>query len=78
MTKEVFLLNTTIHFHSEGLWEYEVRQRRTGDDPNFYLWTLDGDLICVVPNSKLSLNQLYSFVLPKCKEYEKKYRKTEL
>lgn len=77
MTKEVFLLNTTIHFVSDGLWEYEVRQRRSGsiEDTNFYLWTSNGDLICVVPNSELSLDKLYSFVLPKCKEYEKKYRK---
>ena len=45
MTKEVFLLNTTIHFVSDNGWEYEVRQRHAGpeSDKKFYLWTIDDD-----------------------------------
>ena len=64
MTKDVFLLNTTIHFVSNNGWEYEVRQRHAGpeSDKKFYLWTIDDDLLCVVPSfiindSKLDFNR---------------------
>ena len=70
--KDIFLLNLTLHFVSENRWEYEVRQKRIGDDTEFYLWTIDGDLICKVPKDKIQLDELYDFVLPKCKAYEKK------
>jgi hypothetical protein len=76
MTKEVFLLNTTIHFVSDNGWEYEVRQKRVGDDTEFYLWTIDDDLICQVPKDKIMLDELHKFVLPKCKAYEKKVGRT--
>lgn len=76
MTKEVFLLNTTIHFISENGWEYEVRRFRSKDDKKFYLWTIDEDLICQVPNEMLPLDKLYEFVLPICKDYEKKVGRT--
>jgi hypothetical protein len=78
MTKDVFLLNTTIHFVSNNGWEYEVRQRHAGpeSDKKFYLWTIDDDLLCAVPSfiindSKLDFNRLYKFVMGACEEYEK-------
>ena len=78
MTKDVFLLNTTIHFVSSNGWEYEVRQRHAGpeSDKKFYLWTIDDDLLCAVPSfiindSKLDFNRLYKFVMGACEEYEK-------
>lgn len=81
MTKEVFLLNTTIHFISENGWEYEVRRFRSKDDKKFYLWTIDEDLICVVPSfvindSKVDFTHLYHFVMGACEEYEKKVGRT--
>lgn len=76
--KDIFLLNLTLHFVSDNGWEYEVRQKRSGSesDKNFYLWTIDDDLICVVPSyvindSKLYLTHLYQFVMGACEEYEK-------
>ena len=78
MTKEVFLLNTTIHFVSDNGWEYEVRQRHAGpeSDKKFYLWTIDDDLLCVVPSfvineNKTDFTRLYDFVRGACETYEK-------
>ena len=76
--KDIFLLNLTLHFVSNNGWEYEVRQKRSGpvSDKNFYLWTIDDDLICAVPSyvindSTLDLTHLYLFVTDACEEYEK-------
>ena len=74
---DIFLLNLTLHFVSDNGWEYEVHRKRSDDkDKNFYLWTIDDDLICVVPsmsisNDKVYFKLLYNFVKEVCDRYEK-------
>lgn len=77
--KDIFLLNLTLHFVSDNGWEYEVRQKRSGpvSDKNFYLWTIDDDLICSIPSFvineiKTDFTRLYNFVRDVCKIYEEK------
>lgn len=76
--KDIFLLNLTLHFVSDNGWEYEVRRRHAGpeSDKKFYLWTIDDDLLCVVPSfvindSKVDFTRLHQFVMGACGEYEK-------
>lgn len=70
--KEMFFLNTTLHFVSDTGWEYEIRQRHSGpeSDKNYYLWTLDDDLICEVPQACITFEGLYEFVEPIVETYE--------
>jgi hypothetical protein len=76
--KDIFLLNLTLHFVSDNGWEYEVRRRHAGpeSDKKFYLWTIDDDLLCVVPSfvineNKTDFTRLYDFVRGACETYEK-------
>ena len=75
--KDIFLLNLTIHFVSDNNWEYEVRRKHSDDnDKNFYLWTVDDDLLCPVPsfvvnNDSVDFTRLHDFVMGACSVYEK-------
>lgn len=75
--KDIFLLNLTLHFFSDNGWEYEVRRKHSDDtDKKFYLWTIDDDLICVVPSFvingfKVDFTLLHRFVMGACEKYEK-------
>lgn len=74
--KDIFLLNLTLHFVSDSGWEYEVRRKQSDDsDKRFYLWTIDDDLLCLVPSFVISekgtdFTKLHNFVMGACKGYE--------